>query len=87
MDYAEIRTIFIQAAKVLPTYNAVSDDTFLSTVQDGDNWEDSEFEIEWDLSKFKKTDMKKKDGYKKQPVLIVYSVAGAFQGQLEFYVY
>jgi hypothetical protein len=31
--------------------------------------------------------MKKKDGYKKQPVLLAYSVAGAFQGQLEFYIY
>lgn len=78
MDYAEIRAIGIMASKILPTYNAVADDTFLSSVEESEYWEGTEFEIEWDMSKFKKVDMKHKDGYKEQPVLLMYTVSGAF---------
>jgi len=52
----------------------------MQSVEESENWETTEFEIEWDMSKFKKVDMKHKDGYKHQPVLLLYQVSGAYTG-------
>lgn len=54
----------------------------MQSVEESDNWESTEFEVEWDMSKyqFRKVDMTRKEGYKHQPVLLLYQVSGAYTG-------